>query len=351
MSDDRRDQLRSLSIDRSEGPARQGVSWPVLAGAIVLSAALAGGAAWFLTRSDGAGAPAPAPVPVAEAPGASSALPAASSAGASAPSPAPARAPRASGLVASGYVVARRQATVSAEITGRIADVLVEEGARVEAGDVLALLDDARAQLELDLIESQIAAASARVQSLDVQVREARRISDRAAQLFEREIATDAARTAAEAQLASLQAQLRAAQADLESARVRQTSQLDLIARHTVRAPFAGVVIAKNAQVGEILFPGSAGGGFTRTGVATLVDMDSLEIEVDVNEGQIQRVSPGQRVETILDAYPDWRIASRVEAIIPTADRSRATIKVRVALEERDARILPDMAARVTFIE
>ena len=349
MSDDRRDQLRSLSIDRSEGPARQGVSWPVLAGAIVLSAALAGGAAWFLTRSDNAGAP--APVPVAEAPGAGSALPAASSAGASAPSPAPARAPRASGLVASGYVVARRQATVSAEITGRIADVLVEEGARVEAGDVLALLDDARAQLELDLIESQIAAASARVQSLDVQVREARRVSDRAAQLFEREIATDAARTAAEAQLASLQAQLRAAQADLESARVRQTSQLDLIERHTVRAPFAGVVIAKNAQVGEILFPGSAGGGFTRTGVATLVDMDSLEIEVDVNEGQIQRVSPGQRVETILDAYPDWRIASRVEAIIPTADRSRATIKVRVALEERDARILPDMAARVTFIE
>ncbi|MBI1263714.1 MAG: efflux RND transporter periplasmic adaptor subunit [Alphaproteobacteria bacterium] len=350
MSDDRRDQLRSLSIDRSEGPARQGVSWPVLAGAIVLSAALAGGAAWFLTRSDNAGAP--APVPVAEAPGAGSALPEASSAGAPAPSPAaPARAPRASGLVASGYVVARRQATVSAEITGRIADVLVEEGARVEAGDVLALLDDARAQLELDLIESQIAAASARVQSLDVQVREARRVSDRAVQLFEREIATDAARTAAEAQLASLQAQLRAAQADLESARVRQTSQLDLIARHTVRAPFAGVVIAKNAQVGEILFPGSAGGGFTRTGVATLVDMDSLEIEVDVNEGQIQRVSPGQRVETILDAYPDWRIASRVEAIIPTADRSRATIKVRVALEERDARILPDMAARVTFIE
>jgi HlyD family secretion protein len=350
MSEDRRDQLRSLSIDRSAEPARQGVSWPVLAGAIVLSAALAGGAAWFLTRSDNAGAP--APVPVAEAPGASSTAPSASSGAASAPSPAaPARAPRVSGLVASGYVVARRQATVSAEIAGRIADVLVEEGARVEEGDVLALLDDARAQLELDLIDSQVNAASARVQSLDVQAREARRISDRAAQLFEREIATDAARTAAEAQLASLQAQLRAAQADLESARVRQTSQLDLIERHTVRAPFAGVVIAKNAQVGEILFPGSAGGGFTRTGVATLVDMDSLEIEVDVNEGQIQRVSPGQRVETILDAYPDWRIASRVEAIIPTADRSRATIKVRVALEERDARILPDMAARVTFIE
>jgi len=351
MSEDRRDQLRSLSIDRDEAPARgAGISLPVLLGAMVVSAALAGGAIWFVLRDDApAPAQAPSPAQTAQAPASGNASGSANNAGA--PSAAPARAPRASGLVASGFVVARRQATVSAEIPGTISEVLVEEGARVEAGEVLARLDNTRARLDLDLIESQIAAAQARVLSLDFQAREARRVSERAAQLFDRNIAAEATLTAAQAQQASLQAQLRAARAELDSARVRLTSQEDMIARHVVRAPFAGVVIAKNAQVGEILFPGSAGGGFTRTGVATLVDMDSLEIEVDVNEGQIQRVTPGQRVETVLDAYPDWRIASRVEAIIPTADRSRATIKVRVALEERDERILPDMAARVTFIE
>ncbi|MCH8490539.1 MAG: efflux RND transporter periplasmic adaptor subunit [Oceanicaulis sp.] len=346
MSTDRRDQLKSLSIDRDEAPARPGgVSVPVLLGAMVVSAALAGGAIWFVLRDD-----APAPSPASTTAPAQTA-PASAAGNTAAPASPPARAPRASGLGASGYVVARRQATVSAEIAGTIAEVLVEEGTQVEAGEVLARLDDTRSRLDLDLIESQIAAADARVRSLEFQAREARRVSERASQLFDRNIATEATLTAAQAQQASLQAQRRAAQAELDSARVRLTSQEDLIARHVVRAPFAGVVIAKNAQVGEILFPGSAGGGFTRTGVATLVDMESLEIEVDVNEGQIQRVTPGQRVETVLDAYPDWRIASRVEAIIPTADRSRATIKVRVALEERDARILPDMAARVTFIE
>ena len=141
----------------------------------------------------------------------------------------------------------------------------------------------------------------------------------------------------------SLTAQIHAARADYQAASAQVASQEDLVDRHVVRAPFAGVVVAKNAQVGEILSPASAGGGFTRTGVATLVDMASLEIEVDVNEGQIGRVSPGQRVEARLDAYPDWRI--------PTADRARATIQVRVAFDERDDRILPEMAARVIFVE
>lgn len=351
MSDDRRDQLRSLSIDRGEasGGGGGGVSLPVLLGTVAVSVALTAGAAWYLLQGNAPAGQAPAPSAQTAPAGTPSGTPAGAQTGTGEAQPA--RAPRASGLVASGYVVARRQATVSAEIPGTIAEVLVEEGTRVAAGEVLARLDDTRALLDLDLIQSQIAAAQARVRSLDFQAREARRVSERASRLYERDIAAEATLTAAEAQQASLHAQLRAAQAELDSARVRLTSQQDLIARHTVRAPFAGVVIAKNAQVGEILFPGSAGGGFTRTGVATLVDMDSLEIEVDVNEGQIQRVTPGQRVETVLDAYPNWRIASRVEAIIPTADRSRATIKVRVALEERDARILPDMAARVTFIE
>lgn len=348
MNDDRREKLRSLSINRDEETrGGGGISLGVLAGAMLVSALVSAGAIWFLMNGD-------APAPSQQTAASSEAAPAAAATnppagGASAP-PA-ARTPRAAGLVASGYVTARRQATVSAEITGRIAEVLVEEGAEVEAGEVLARLDDTRAQLDLELIDSQIAAADARVRSLEFQAREARTVTGRASSLFEREIASEAALSAAQAQQSSLEAQLRAARAELDSARVRRTSQVDLIARHVVRAPFAGVVIAKNAQVGEILFPGSAGGGFTRTGVATLVDMASLEIEVDVNEGQIQRVTPGQRVEAVLDAYPDWRIPARVEAIIPTADRSRATIKVRVALNERDARVLPDMAARVTFIE
>lgn len=350
MNDDRRDKLRSLSINRDEDErGGGGVSPLVLVGAMAVTALIAAGAVWFFMQQ-GDGADTPVQQAATSAP-AQSGGQAADGAGASAPAATAPRTPRASGLVASGYVTARRQATVSAEITGRIAEVLVEEGTEVEAGEVLARLDDTRANLDLELIDSQIAAAEARVRSLEFQAREAGTITSRASSLFEREIASEAALTAAQAQQSSLEAQLRAARAELDSARVRRASQVDLIARHVVRAPFAGVVIAKIAQVGEILFPGSAGGGFTRTGVATLVDMASLEIEVDVNEGQIQRVTPGQRVEAVLDAYPEWRIAARVEAIIPTADRSRATIKVRVALNERDARVLPDMAARVTFIE
>lgn len=342
MSDDRREQLRSLSIERGGETRRGGVpAWSLLLVA-VLAAGLAGGGVWFLTQPGDA----PARTTQAQAPAQTAQAQPAQ------PQPqAPAPVPRASGLVASGYVVARRQATVSAEIIGRISEVLVEEGMTVEAGQVLARLDDERARLDLAQIEAQVLAAAARVRSLEAQAAEAQNVSLRAGRLFERAIASEASVTAAEAQRTSLEAQLRAARAELEAARLRRESQIDYVDRHVVRAPFAGVVIAKNAQVGEILAPAAAGGGFTRTGVATLVDMDSLELEVDVNEGQIQRVRPGQRVEAVLDAYPNWRIPSRVEAIIPTADRSRATIKVRVAFEERDGRILPDMAARVTFVE
>jgi len=240
---------------------------------------------------------------------------------------------------------------VSAEITGRIREVLIEEGAVVAAGDVLARLDDERARLDLDLYEAQAQATDARVQSLLAQRGEAQVQLERAERLVGAGYATEASITALQAQRDSLGSQLAAARADAAAARARLASQVDFVDRHVVRAPFAGAVIAKNAQVGEILSPVSAGGGFTRTGIATLVDMESLELEVDVNEGQIQRVAAGQPVEAVLDAYPDWRIPARVEAIIPTADRARATIQVRVALLERDGRVLPDMAARVTFLE
>ena len=337
---DRSSKLHSLSIDRSEDDHPSGAGFGTIATVAVIAAALGAGGTWWLMRG---GPIEPAQEIVAQ--------PATTTPAPQETTPAPTQPERSSGLVASGYVVARRQATVSADLTGRIREVLVEEGTVVEEGQVLARLDDERAQIQLGVLRSQLTASQARSRSLVADVDEARRVLERATILLEREIGSEASVTAAQARLSSLQAQLAAARADTASMREQIRSQEDLIDRHIVRAPFAGVVIAKNAQVGEILSPASAGGGFTRTGVATLVDMQSLEIEVDVNESQIGRVTADQTVQARLDAYPDWRIPAHVEAIIPTADRSRATIRVRVAFDERDDRILPDMAARVTFVE
>jgi HlyD family secretion protein len=338
---DRSDKLHSLSIDREE-VIQSGVSVGTVLSIALFSALVAATATWFLTRTDPADI---APVQTTQT------APAETTSATPAPTPASPAVPRASGLVASGYVVARRQATISAEISGRLQDVLVEEGMFVQEGDVLARLDDTRANLQLDVLRAQQRASSARLASLDAQLTEARRVLTRTGELAARDIGSQASVTAAQSQVDSLIAQRSAAVADTSASAAYVRTQVDLIGRHVVRAPFAGVVIAKNAQIGEILSPSSAGGGFTRTGVATLVDMASLEIEVDVNEGQIGRITSGQRVEARLDAYPDWRIPAHVEAIIPTADRSRATIRVRVAFDERDDRILPDMAARVIFVE
>ena len=260
-------------------------------------------------------------------------------------------APRLSGLVASGYVVARRQATVSAEITGTIREILFEEGTKVSKGQVLARLDDDRAQIALRQITASTESSRRAVQSLEAQIVEAKIVLNRANILFSKSIGPKAAVTAADAALQTLYARLAGSKADFAAGQANIASQQDLIRRYVVRAPFTGVVIAKNAQVGEILSPSSAGGGFTRTGIATMVDMQSLEIEVDVNEGQIGRILPQQKVVAVLDAYQDWKIAAKIVAIIPTADRARATIKVRVAFDEIDARVLPDMAAKVTFVE
>ncbi len=258
---------------------------------------------------------------------------------------------RAAGMIASGYVTARRKATVSAEISGTIRAILFEEGTRVEKGQVLARLDDERAQIALRQVIAREQSAKRNIQSINAQIAEAKIVFTRAQTLANKGIGAKAAVSASKASLDTLAARRSGAKADWAAAQANVASQRDLVARHVVRAPFAGVVIAKNAQVGEILSPSSAGGGFTRTGIATMVDMQSLEIEVDVNEGQIGRVSAGQKVEAILDAYADWRMSARVIAIIPTADRARATIKVRIAFDTLDDRILPDMAAKVTFIE
>jgi RND family efflux transporter MFP subunit len=254
-------------------------------------------------------------------------------------------------LDATGYVTARRQATVSAKITGKVRDVRIEEGQRVEAGDILATLDDAEALVEVQLRLAQLESARSQQAEAVSASANAERVLRRQQELSERKLTSvatlDLARTEAEAwraRAASQGSAVRVAQQSLQAARV----QLD---NTIVRAPFSGVVTVKAAQPGEMISPISAGGGSIRTGIGTIVDMDSLEIQVDVSEAYINRVQAGQQVEAVLNAYPEWRIPAEVIAIVPTADRSKATVKVRIALGTKDPRIVPEMGVRVAFLE
>lgn len=253
-------------------------------------------------------------------------------------------------LDASGYVTARRQATVSAKITGKVTEVLIEEGMRVDEGDVLARLDDTEAKAQLALARAQLASARSLDGEIRAQLQQAERDYARSQELFNRQLVPEQSMDAARAQRDTLRAKLAANQEAIrvaaESVSVAQV-QLD---NTVIRAPFAGVVVAKAAQPGEMISPISAGGGFTRTGIGTIVDMDSLEIQVDVNESYINRVTAGQPVEATLNAYPDWKIPGSVIAIIPAADRSKATVKVRIAIRSKDPRIVPDMGVRVAFL-
>ncbi len=254
-------------------------------------------------------------------------------------------------LQATGYVTARRQATVSAQITGALTQVLIEEGERVTAGQVLARLDDTAQRAALAQSAAQVQASEALLVQDRAQLEQARRDLKRNEELIDRHLVSQQALEAAATQVATLDAQVAAQMKQVELARAAQRGAQVQLDYTTIRAPFTGVVTAKAAQAGEIVSPISAGGGFTRTGVGTIVDMDSLEIEVDVNEAYINRVHPGQPAQAVLDAYPDWTIPAHVIAIIPTADRSKATVKVRVAVEQKDPRILPDMGVRVSFLE
>jgi RND family efflux transporter MFP subunit len=254
-------------------------------------------------------------------------------------------------LQATGYVTARRQATVSAQITGTLTEVLIEEGDRVKKDQVLARLDNSAYKAALDTAAAQAKAAHALVDQYQSQLaqnlRDAARDEALAKQGLVSKQAAEQARTLADstrAQLVSQQRQAVAADANTVQAQVN----FDYC---TVHAPFDGVITTKDAQVGEIISPFSAGGGFTRTGIGTIVDMDSLEVDVDVNEAYIGRVTPKMPAEAVLDAYPDWKIPAHVIAIVPAADRGKATVKVRVAMEQRDARIVPDMGVRVSFLE
>jgi RND family efflux transporter MFP subunit len=254
-------------------------------------------------------------------------------------------------LDASGYVVARRQATVSAKMTGKVVHVAIEEGQRVERDEIIARLDDTNARAALAQARAQKAQAEANLAAAQVAFENAKPTFGRSEQQFERAIISaqtfDSAKAEYDAARMSLDVAARATEVAGASLAVAERNVEDTV----VRAPFAGIVTVKNAQEGEMVSPISAGGGFTRTGIGTIVDMDSLEIEVDVSENFINRVRPEQPVSARLNAYPDWAIPARVIAIIPTADRAKATVKVRIGLDVSDSRILPEMGVRVAFLE
>ena len=325
--DDRAALLDQLRIDRNDDDGDSGQPWLRWAGAIGVLALIAIGL-WLWLK------PPPAPMvsvalarPAATANGAGSSL-----------------------LDAAGYVVARRAATVSAKITGLVTEVLIEEGSRVEANQVVARLDATNIRASLAQSQAQLESARASAAQVAVNVANAERDVARKRGLVEQKFISGAELDNAETGLAALRASLVTAERNTAvAARAVDVAQRSLDDT-TVRAPFAGVITVKAAQVGEIVSPLSAGGGFTRTGIGTVVDMDSLEVEVDVNENFINRVQAGQPALIKLNAYPDWSIPAAVIAVIPTADRSKATVKVRVAFKEKDARVLPEMGARVSFL-
>jgi RND family efflux transporter MFP subunit len=253
-------------------------------------------------------------------------------------------------LDASGYVTARREATVSAETTGKVVEVMVEEGMVVETGQVVARLDDTIQQAQTQLARAQAQSARASLVETEAQLRAVRLDRDRLRDLAERKLTSIASLDAAEANYDALAARLETGRENVKVAERNVELSENSLAHTIIRAPFGGVVVSKDAQPGEMISPISAGGGFTRTGICTIVDMDSLEIEVDVNEAYIGRVTTGQRVSATLDAYADWQIPAEVIAIVPTADRQKATVRVRIGFLTRDPRILRDMGAKVAFL-
>ena len=326
--DDRAALLNQLRIDRNDDDGDDGQPWLRWAGALGVLALLGIGAWLWLRPSPGL------PVTMAIA------RPASSDGAAGGTSL----------LDAAGYVVARRAATVSAKITGLVTEVLIEEGSRVEAGQIVARLDDTNIRASLEQARAQLDSARASAAQVRVNAANAERDVARRRGLVEQKFISVAELDTAQTTLDALRASYSTAERNVAvAARAVDVAQRSFDDT-TVRAPFAGVITVKAAQVGEIVSPLSAGGGFTRTGIGTVVDMDSLEVEVDVNENFINRVKAAQPALIKLNAYPDWSIPAEVIAVIPTADRSKATVKVRVAFKDKDERVLPEMGARVSFL-
>ena len=325
--EDKRELLGQLRIDRTAPAPRSRL--PLIAIVLVVLATLVGGVVWWLKPFAPAAALAVETV-VVNTP----------RSGQNGPSV----------LDASGYVVARRQATVSSKVTGKVIEVFIEEGMAVNKDQQLATLDDSIPRAEYELSASQLAAAAAGAKEIEVQIEQAKLDDKRAAGLAARRLTSQADADRARLSVQALQARLARTRTDIAVAQSALAVQKHLLADLQIRAPFSGVVVAKAAQPGEIISPVSAGGGFTRTGICTIVDMDSLEVEVDVNEAYINRVTPEQPVNITLNAYADWQIKGKVIAIIPTADRNKATVKVRIGILQKDPRILPDMGAKVSFL-
>jgi RND family efflux transporter MFP subunit len=339
--------LGRLSIDRNEAAASGSKKYFFL----LLAVVLAGGAgfAYKLTASDSsearqAAANTSAPPSVTATPNQTSPVnpnsPQALQSNAEAPI-----------LDASGYVVAMRIATASSKTVARVEEVLVEEGMVVKAGQIIARLDSVSQRIQLDLNRARLTRAKAASLESESRLREAQLAFDRTSRMREADLISAEQMDNASIRVDTMNAELQRQAADILIAEQEILLQEQIIEDSIIRAPFDGVVVQKNAQPGEIVSPSSSG-GFTRTGICTIVDMSSLEIEVDVSESYINRISVGQRAEAVLDAYPDWTIPAAVSAIVPTADRQRATIKVRVRfLEPGDSRILPDMGIKVSFYD
>ena len=319
------DELASLRIDSSAraGASRRG-AWILI---LCLVAAVAAGA-WLWSRGVEAAAVTTATVTADTGAGAA--------AGAV--------------LNASGYVTARRRATVSSKVTGKVLEVFVEEGKDVRRGQVLARLDDSQVRAALAVARAQLGSARKAAAQDHARLREAQLTLERRRQLLKEGVIGRAELDTSEAEVESLKARIALAEQQVRVAESQVKAQETDLADMVVRAPFDGVAISKDAQPGEMISPVSAGGGFTRTGICTIVDMSSLEIEVDVSESYINRVRPGQPVEAVLDAYPDWRIAGHVITTVPSADRQKATVRVRIAFEKLDPKILPDMGVKVSFL-
>ena len=328
MSDDHssHDLLHELRIDRAQRDDELRPRWPWLVAAVIVVLVLAGGVAAFALRGHAATVET------------STAVAAASSNDAAV-------------LQATGYVVARRQATISAQIIGTLTEVSVDEGAHVKQGQILARLDPTAYQAQLDSAKAQYAASQANVVKARATLQQDRanaaRMNAVVARGYVSKQDAQQANTLVDTDKAGLDAAIKQAQAAKDQVQAAQVN-LDF---SIIRAPFDGVVTDKAAEVGEIVSPYTAGGGGIAGGLATIVDMNSLEVDVDVNEAYISRVVPGMPVEAVLDAYPDWKIPAHVIAIIPSADKSKATVKVRIALDQKDPRIIPQMGVRVSFLE
>jgi RND family efflux transporter MFP subunit len=260
---------------------------------------------------------------------------------------------RQTALNASGYITPRRRATIAAKITGRVTGVFFDEGTRVAEGQLLATLDDSDVKRSLDSAKADRDASQAAIADYEVQLKNAQILLHRAEQLQKAGVQTQEALDNAATAADSLKAKIELAKQQVAASEARIGMAQQAVDNCTIRAPFAGIVVSKDAQVGEMVSPNSAGGGFTRTGIATIVDMHSNEIEVDVNESYIARVENGQQVTATLDAYPDKPIPSKVRTVIPTADRQKATVKVRITIIDLDKYnfILPDMGVKVAFLE